>query len=446
MKQIRSIFLISLICGGCFNNRIGDHPATGVDLRKERMSTAKLARIDSLLTDYVRENKFPGGIFIVVRRGIIVYYKNIGYRSVEPIMPYQKNDIFRIASMTKTVTAVAAMQLYEQGKLGLDDPVSKYIPAFENAEVLDKFNPADSTCRTVPTNKKISIRHLLTHTSGLAYAKPRYGDLYSVYTKMGFTSSSGRSHPTLDTEQIVNKIATLPLAFHPGERYLYGFNIDVLGRVIEVVSGKTLDEYFRENIFEPLQMDDTHFYLPIEKYHRLVQPYDYNGGKLVTYEDKDVSGVSINYPKFQNASAFMGGGGLSSTAIDYTKFLQSLLNAIKGDESQIYPTGKINNRHRLLGRKTMELMMSDQFEKLKEEGKGRNNNIGTSHALGFALTTQTGTEAKSPGTIEWGGAFSTKFFIDPKEELIFVGMSQAIPRYHQEVYGKITAVIYGAID
>ena len=407
------------------------------------MSSLKLSYIDSLVLQYREEHKFPGGVFLVARRGQVVYYKSMGHRSLETNEPYRKDDIFRIASMTKAITAVAIMQLYEKGKLGLDDPVATYIPAFEETGVMDRFNPVDSTYSTTPPGKKITIRHLLTHTSGLAYAKPRYGDLFAIYSKLGFNSRMGLSHPSWSAAQVVDRIADLPLAFHPGEQYIYGYSIDVLGRVVEVVSGIDLDSYFRQNIFEPLDMKDTHFYLPKEKYERLVPLYDYLEGRLVMYQKEEP--ISIDYPKFENAQAYMGGGGLSSTAHDYARFLQSLLNA--SQEPGMYPPGQLLNRtHRLIGRKTLELMTSDQFEKLNAASKGRDNRIGMSHALGFALTTRTGVESKSPGTFEWGGAFSTKFFVDPKEELIFVGMSQATAVYHQEFYGKITAIIYGSIE
>ncbi len=410
------------------------------------ISTVKLSRIDSLVSQYVSENKFPGGVFLVARRGKIVYYKNLGNRSLDTGKPYQKDDIFRIASMTKAVTAVAAMQLYEQGRLGLDDPVSKYIPAFDKAHVLDKFNPRDSAYTSFPAGGKITIRHLLTHTSGLGYGKSQAGDLFAAYAKLGFHGGSGLSHPYWTTEELANRIARLPLAFHPGDRYLYGLNMDVLGRVIEVVSGMTLSDYFEQNIFTPLGMSDTHFYLPEDKYDRLVPVHDYVEDQMVMYRENDELKVSRDYPEFKNARAYFGGGGLSSTTLDYAKFLQSLLSTTKGRENYADADNLIQNDHHLLGHKTLALMVSDQFVRLNALSKGMNRKVGVSHGLGVALTTATGTDPKSPGSYEWGGSFSSKFFVDPEEELIFVGMSQAIPRYHQEFYGRVTAIIYGAIN
>ena len=410
------------------------------------MSSTKLAYIDSLVATYATERKFPGGVFIVARKGKMVYYKSLGNRSLESNQPYRKDDIFRIASMTKAVTAVGIMRLYEQGKLGLDDPVARYIPAFRNSRVLDSFNAKDSSFTSIPVNKKITIRHLLTHTSGLGYGRARAGELYAIYAKLGFREGSGLSHPEWTTAELANKIAQLPLAFHPGERYLYGLNMDVLGRVIEVVSGMTLNDYFTQNIFQPLGMIDTYFYLPKEKHHRLAPIHDYTEGQMIMYREKDEWKVSRDYPKFEGARAYFGGGGLSSTAMDYARFLQALLNSSRAAEDRYPNDGAINRNYRILGRNTIELMTSDQFAKLNAEGKGRDEKIGRSYCLGFALTIQTGTDAKSPGSYEWGGSLSTKFFVDPKEELLFVGMSQAIPRYHQEFYGKLTAIIYAAID
>ena len=398
------------------------------------MSASQLAFIDTLVDQYLAEKKFPGGVFLVARKGKIVYYKNLGYRSLKDKKTYQKDDIFRIASMTKGVTAVAIMQLYERGKLGLDDKISKYLPAFAHSQVVDRFNSRDSSFTTIPANREITIRQLLTHTSGLGSRKSKLNNLSAIYTKLSPEVSSS-SHPTWTTGQMVDELAKLPLAFQPGERYLYGYNMDVLGRIIEVVSGMTLKDYFRENIFDPLEMVDTHFYLPEEKSDRLVPIYAYdNEEKLM---DSDSMTNTRTHPLFKNARYYGGGGGLSSTAMDYAKFLQALLDAQVSRDSKL---------PKILGRKTIELMTSDQLAELTAQGKGRDTQIGRSYCLGFALTTGTGTDPKSPGSYEWGGSVSTKYFVDPQEELIFVGMSQAIPRFHPEFYAKVTSIIYGAIN
>jgi CubicO group peptidase (beta-lactamase class C family) len=228
------------------------------------MSEKRLALIDQLVQDYVNKGYIPGGVFFVARHNQIVYYKSFGFRTTEKKEPYQKDDIFRIASMTKAITTVAVMQLYEQGKIGLDDPVQNYIPAFKNSKVLDQFNQKDSSYTTIPVKSPITIRQLLTHTSGIVYGAFSHGTMEAIFAKKGLINV-GLSNPTMTTEEFINRLAEVPLAFQPGEKYNYGLNMDVLGRIVEVVSGSKLSDYFRKNIFEPLGMKDTWFYLPKEK-------------------------------------------------------------------------------------------------------------------------------------------------------------------------------------
>ncbi len=439
-KHIFFLFLILFVFANCTNSPKEDKILPITDPEAAGMSAMKLSHIDSLVNEYVVDNKFPGGVFLVARRGKIVYYKNLGNRSLETGEPYQKNDIFRIASMTKAVTTVAIMQLYEGGKLSLDDPVARYIPAFETPLVVKEFNEEDSTYTVIPANNKITIRHLLTHTSGIGNSKSKVSNVSAIYSKnYANISSLSTDPPSWDTEQLVNNLAEMPLAFHPGEQYLYGYSMDVLGRVIEVISKLSLAEYFEHYIFKPLGMEDTHFYPPKEKLDRLVPVHDYHNRKMIMYQKDDPLSTFIKNPEYKLPKYYRGGGGLTSTTMDYAKFLQSLLYTSNSYDDSI-------KDYRILGRKTIELMTSDQFEKLNKEGKGRNDKIGLSHCLGFALTTATAIDSRSPGTYEWGGSLSTKFIIDPKEELIFVGMSQTIPVYHQELYGKMIAIIYGAID
>jgi len=397
-------------------------------------SAERLARADSLIDRYMANRWLPGGVFLIARHGKIAYYKSFGYRSLNFWDKYEKDDIFRIASMTKAVTTVAIMQLYEQGKLGLDDPVHHYIPAFKSTGVLDQFNPADSSFTTVAPKRPMTIRHLLTHTSGLVYGDFEGGSIRATYQKLGLLGV-GLSHDSWTTEQFIDNLARVPLAFHPGDRYNYGLNMDVLGRIIEVVSGLSLRDYFQHYLFDPLGMVDTYFYLPQEKHDRLVPVYaQTNNGTVMKQDDGLVR--MIDYPKRKDRGHYAGGGGMSSTAMDYARFIQALVNQ-----------GEYNG-HRILGRKTVELMTADQFAALNRKGAGISQIPGNTFCLGFGLITEEarGLNSKSPGTYEWGGYFSTKFFIDPEEELIFVGMTQVSPFKHSEFYDRLTAVIYGAID
>ena len=433
MKQLFPLLFALTLLVACNCNKQSTNFLVEVAPIKAGFSPGRLALADSLIDEYMNNGWLPGGVFLIARHGKIVYYKNFGYRSINNEKEYQKDDIFRIASMTKAITSVSIMQLYERGKLCLDDPVSKYIPAFKDIGMLDQFNPADSSFTTIPPKRAITIRHLLTHTSGIGYGDFDNGNLRAAYSKVGMTGV-GLSHESWTTEEFINRLAKVPLAFHPGEKYLYGLNMDILGRVIEVVADMPLNQYFKQNVFAPLGMVDTYFYLPKEKQDRLVPVYSQTkDGVLMKQEDSTVQ--LIDYPKRKDIGHYAGGGGLSSTAIDYARLIQALVN-----------NGEYNGTQ-ILGRKTIELMTADQLITLNRNGTGISNIPGNTFCLGFGLLTEeaAGLNSKSPGTYEWGGYFSTKYFIDPKEELIFVGMTQILPFTHGEFYDKLTAIIYGAI-
>lgn len=401
---------------------------------KVGISTEKLKMIDAMAQKYIQEEKFPGGVILVARRGSIVYYKSFGYRTPEKRAPYKNDDIFRIASMSKAITTVGIMQLYEQGMLDLDDPVAKYIPAFKKTQVLNTFNSNDSTFTTVPVKNPITLIHLLTHTSGITYGSYNL-EIKLIFKKLGLVNV-GVSNPHWTTEQFINQLALAPLAFQPGEKYSYGLNMDVLGRVIEVVSGQSFANYLRKNIFDPLRMDDTWFYLPVEKRDRLVPCYAHDkDDKLYITNNADLIPM-MDYPKMNDNNHYAGGGGLSSTAMDYARFIQALLNG-----------GKLDGK-RILSPRTIEMMTSDQMITLNTKGNGFSQIPGYTYCLGFSLITNdaAGMCLKSPGTYEWGGGLYTKFFIDPKEELIFVGMSNITPTHYGYFWDRIIALVYGAIE
>lgn len=399
------------------------------------VSAKRLQLIDQLVQEYMNKGFIPGGVFLAARDNEIIYNKAFGYRTPDNKTTYKKDDIFRICSMTKAITTVAVMQLYEQGKLGIDDPVENYIPAFKNTQVLDSFNEKDSSYTTVPVKSPITIRQLLTHTSGIAYGDFYPGKIKAVYTKNDMLGV-GLSNGKWTTEEFINRLAKVPLAFQPGDHFMYGLNMDVLGRMIEVVSGENLNEYFRKHIFEPLGMKDTYFYLPKEKQGRLVPIYGYNANNQLEILKTAGLVTDADYPKRNDIGDYEGGGGLSSTAMDYAIFIQTLAN------------NGIYNGHRILGRKTVEMMTADQMISLNKLGKGISQRPGETFCLGFGLLTDQGKgiSSKSPGTFEWGGYFTTKFFIDPKEDLIFVGMMQIHQFQHNEFWDRLAAILYGAID
>lgn len=435
MKKFLFSALILFIVAACSCENYDRTQLVEAKPEEAGFSPARLALADSLINEYIENNWLPGGVFLLARHGKIVYYKNLGHRSAGSDSLYQKDDIFRIASMSKAVTCVAIMQLYERGQLRLDDPVSQYIPAFKNSVVLDQFNDADSTYTTVPAWRPITVRMLLTHTAGIMYGY-KAGHPWDIIYKKYKLSTAGFGSETETTEDFVNRIAQVPLAFQPGEQFRYGLNIDVLGRIVEVVSGQTLAEYFQQNIFEPLGMTDTQFYLPTEKLSRLVPMYAQSRQDSLTMTTEGGMAKTTEYPRFKDVGYYAGGAGLTSTAMDYARFIQALVN-----------NGEFNG-NRILGRKTIEVMTADQLIKLNEKGTGYSNIPGNTYCLGFNLITEEGAgmNSKSPGTYEWGGYYSTKFFIDPKEDLIFVGMTQVMPFQHGEFYDKLTAVLYGAIE
>ena len=399
------------------------------------MSSERLARLDQHIEKFVADGIVPGGVFMIARKGKTIYYKNFGHTSLDKSSAYKKDDIFRLASMTKAFTTVGIMQLYERGMLGLDDPIMYYIPAFATAQVLDQYNEADTTFTSTPTNRPITVRHLLTHTSGITYGSFNPGKIEAIYTKVG-ANGFGLSHHSMNTGEMADQIAKAPLIFQPGEKYMYGLNMEVLGRIIEVVSGMPLNQYFKENIFDPLSLEDTRFYLPPSKHDRLVPVFTMGQDGVPVMASDTEFGEILKYPMSPDNNHYAGGGGLSGTAMDYAVFIQALLNDGK------YPGG------RLLSRKSIDVMTSDQMISLNQKGTGYSKIPGITFGLGFALVTDEGQAAshKSPGTYEWGGVFNTKFFIDQEEDLIFVGMTQIVPFSRPDFWSKMYAIIYGAIE
>ncbi|MDB4448023.1 beta-lactamase family protein [Roseivirga sp.] len=394
------------------------------------MSDATLEQVDNHILKYMEDNKLPGGSFLIAKQGKIIYQKSFGYRDSKKKKAYGEGDIWRLASMTKAVTSVAIMQLYEQGILDLDDPVHKYIPAFKNQVVLDTFNPADSTFTTVPVQKDVTIRNLLTHTSGIVYGSFNPGKLMAVYEK--FDMNVGFSHETWSTEEWINRLAKVPLAHQPGAKFSYGLSMDVLGRIIEVASGIPLDKYFHRHILEPLGMEDTYFYLPKDKIDRLVGVYTNAGGNWRTTEELGMT-AGTAYPKLGPRNVFAGGAGLSSTTIDYAIFIQAL----------------VSGGGNILGNKALSEMSRDQMPDVITNYKpDRYQASGSSFGLGFTvyLDSPTKRSPKSPGTYEWGGYFNTKFFIDPQEEMIFVGMTQIAGFNDNAFWEDMYKLIYQAIE
>jgi CubicO group peptidase (beta-lactamase class C family) len=392
------------------------------------MSAERLARIDNLIKEYVDKKWIAGATVLVARNGKIVYYKGLGYDDVDKKTPMKRDVICRIASQSKAITSVAVMMLYEEGKFLLNDPVSKFIPEFKNPKVLDKFNPADTTYTTVPAKREITIHDLLTHTSGIAYAQIGSKESNAIYYKAGVVGGIGVDKILLADKMKI--LGRLPLMHQPGEKWTYGLNTDLLGYLIEVVSGMSLDEFFRKRIFEPLGMKDTYFYLPKEKRSRLATLYTEDSSKHIkkdgeTYELNGT--LYVNYPNM-DGTYYSGGGGLSSTAYDYSIFMQMLLNGGEYD-------GK-----RILSRSSVRMMTSNQIGDL-DFG---NDKFG----LGFGITTEKSVvnTPLSPGTFSWGGMFSSSYWIDPKEKIVAQLFLQLFPNSHGDLHEKFKTLVYQAIN
>ncbi len=388
-------------------------------------SAERLKRIDANLNDWVNKGWMNGAVGLIIRDGKIVYYKSAGFNDWETKSAMRNDGIFRIASQTKAITSAAVMMLYEEGKFLLDDPVSKYIPAFSNETVLDKFNETDSTYSTVPAKRQITIRDLLTHTSGLGYAQIGSKEANAIYAKHNITAGLDVHNDKL--ADAMNRLGRLPLMHQPGEKWTYGLNVDLLGYLVEMWSGMSLDSFFRQRIFEPLGMKDTYFNLPAEKANRLVNLYSEDSlGHLIKQAGK-VLGLDVNFP-LRKKTYFSGGGGLSSTIYDYAVFLQMLLNG-----------GEYNGK-RLLSRNTVRMMTMNQIGNI-DFG---NDKFG----LGFAIVTEKSSAAfpSQAGTFSWGGAFATSYWADPKEKMIVIFYRQSWITNHGDLGDKFRVLAYQALN
>jgi CubicO group peptidase (beta-lactamase class C family) len=388
-------------------------------------SPERLKRIDDDMNDWVKQGWMNGAVGMIIRDGKIVYYKAAGYNDINAKTPLPKDDIFRIASQTKAITSVAVMMLYEEGKFLLDDPVSKYIPSFSHEQVLDKFNETDSSYTTVPAKRDVTIRDLLTHTSGIDYAQIGSKEAKAIYAKNNITAGLDVHNDKLS--DAMNRLGSLPLLHQPGEKWTYGLNIDLLGDLVEIWSGMTLDEFFHKRIFEPLGMNDSYFNVPKEKENRLVNLYQEDSLGHLIKQSGEALGVDVNYP-LRTKTYFSGGGGLSSTIYDYAIFLQMLLNG-----------GEYNGK-RLLSRNTVRVMTMNQIGDI-DFG---NNKFG----LGFAIVTEksSGESPSQAGTFSWGGAFSTSYWVDPKEKMIVQFYRQLWGTTHGDLSEKFKVLAYSALN
>jgi CubicO group peptidase (beta-lactamase class C family) len=390
------------------------------------LSSERLERIGAVVQRNIADKRIAGAVTLVARRGHVAWFKAQGMADREAGKAMAPDSMFRICSMTKPITSLAVMMLYEEGRFLLDDPVSKYLPEFKNAKVLVK--PASGEPYTIPAAREITIRDLLRHTSGITYHWN--SDLGQMYKNANVAHGLLPYDGTI--EDSVKRLAALPLLFSPGDKWEYSLGVDVLGRLVEVVSGKPLDEFFRTRIFEPLGIKDTYFYPPENKLDRLATAYTYYADKgLNRFPDTPITEgsftYSADYPYRAPKKLFSGGAGLVSTAMDYLRFCQMMLDG-----------GKVGTT-RLISRKSVELMTGDQLGTIKPDfGFG----------LGFGVDGVKAplSELGSAGEYAWGGFFYTAFTIDPKEQMIVIFMAQLHPTGDLTLDRQVHALAYQAIS
>lgn len=385
-------------------------------------SADRLKRLDDLMQDFIDKGMAPNAVTFVARHGKIIHYKAYGYSNLEKKTPLKRDDIYRIASQSKALVTTALMTLFEEGKFMLDEPISKYIPAFKNPRVLVSSDKAAGTYETRPANREITIRQLLAHNAGIPYEHPL--DDRPEF-KVPFFNSTAPDK----LEDVINKLAKRPLIKDPGDGFTYGLNTDIIGRLVEILSGQSLDAALHERVLDPLGMHDTYFYLPDAKANRLVELYSKSSiDKPLTLHENN---TYRTYPITGAKTYFSGGAGLVSTIDDYAKFCQMILN------------GGTFNGKRILGRKTIEQMLRNQIG--EAEVWDRQDKYG----LGFQLITDNshyGDQA-TPGSFTWGGMYCSEYTIDPKEHLIMLVFTNIHPYVHYgEFVRKFRSTVYQALE
>ena len=388
------------------------------------MSAARLERLDRVMQGYVDRREVAGAVSLVARRGKVVHFSTFGNRDAEAGAPMGHDTIFRIASMTKPVASVALMMLYEEGYFQLRDPIAKWLPEFADMQVASDATYQElgrARFRTEQASQPITVQHVLTHTAGLP-------NTYRGIMKPDFDAIAPQREPGDTLDAFVTRLSALPLNFHPGERWEYGRATDVVGRLVEVMSGMRFDRFLQERIFDPLDMVDTHFYLPVTKLDRFAAQYrPKEGGGLALTEAPSADSRFVREPH----SYFSGAGGLVSTARDYFRFQQMMLNG-----------GELDGV-RILGRKTVDLItlnhVGDQEVWLVGPGYG--------FGLGYAVVQDPGAAAMpySPSAYFWWGAYNTTFWVDPREELVGILLTQLRPYTHLNIRQDLATLTYQAI-
>ncbi len=417
MKRLLFVFIVihSILGANAQFLEMGDPSELGMNVRR-------LEHLTRVMNEYVDAGKLPGAELLIARGGKIAYWETFGYIDVEARKPLQKNSVYRIASQTKAIVSAGILILQEEGKLLITDPVGKYIPEFMNTTVaVQNENGYD----LVKANRPITIRDLLTHTAGIGYGHGVAADRWAEAGIQGWYFAD-REEPILET---IKKIAALPMDAQPGERFVYGYATDILGAVIEVVSGSSLAEFLKQQILDPLEMRNTFFYLPTHMRDKLTIVYSLEDDKLLRAKSGSgmiTQGDYVDGPR----RSYSGGAGLLSTAIDYAQFLQAVLN------------DGLWKEHRFLSRKSIELMTANHLNEIPTW------TLGTGFGLGFSVNLDLGKRGTlgSVGEYGWGGAYHSSYWVDPAEDLVVVYFTQLIPAGNIDDHAKIRALIYQALE
>ena len=429
MKKLTLLFALCIFLVGLSNAQTSSikksHKLEEMAPESAGISAERLARIDKMCEEEVAKGNIPGIVSLVARNGKIVHWKAYGVAN-EAGDKMERDAIFRIASQSKAITSTAVMMLWEEGKFQLDDPISKYIPEFKNQQVLTNFRYSDTTWTGVPVKNEITIRNLLSHTSGIGYGAIDGDERFQMlYKKAGVTDLFTTKNITI--KESVKKLAKMPLHHEPGAQFTYSEGLDVLGYFIEIVSGMPFDQYLKTHIFDPLGMEDTWFYQPDKNIDRVVEVQTPVNGEWRKYP---VTFYDTDYPIKGAKTFFSGGAGLSSTAKDYAIFLQMYLN------------GGEYNGVRLLSRKTVDVILSNQIGDIHGDSD-------TKFGLAFELITEKGQNKGglgSEGTFNWGGYFNTQYFADPEENVIGIIMKQTQGPVNDVTGWKFRQMVFQTID
>lgn len=389
------------------------------------MVADSLAKIDNMVMEFVKAKKYPGAVTLIAKNGKIIYESEVGWSDSLRTEPYRKEHLFRMASMTKPLVSVAAMQLVESGKISLDDPVGKYIPSFMETEVLASFDPTDTTWTSVPSKSIPTVRHLLTQTAGVPYGFMNPPVNGAILAKHNIPDLS--THLPITTAETMSTIGDLPLVHEPGAKWMYGLNTDVLGRVVEVASGQKLDDYIREHITRPLGIEKLDFYFNDSLTTDLPKIFVPNAKGTITQVDSAMGRMYIaNYPTHGAKTYLSGGSGMTGTARDYFLFCQAMLN-----------DGALGDK-RILKAETAQSMHKNQIDTLSYPwGPAR---------FGFGFDVADANPTRPDGTYSWGGAFSTTFWIDPTNDLIVIQLRQVLQSpNNNDINTKLEEIVYSAL-